>query len=352
MSYKNLRYSCMKYIKPILLLVFLIFFSGGIAVASDSLRTEVIDGKKFIIHEIEAGETLFALSRRYNASVEEISRENDLNNYSISVGQILRVPLKVYKISGIFHTVDKGETLYSISRTYEVSVDDIKRWNHLVDNNISIGQKLSIGSQMPDDAPLYQDEEEGKLSVIDDENKVVESSIEVPEGSSSYYVQAGESLASIANKFNVSADSIQIWNNMRNRKVKIGQALIFPFDINAVEIKNVESGTDYRETAYGSKYKIESDGGVSKLYEEGLAKTISSRFNTSKYLALHRTLSVGTVFQVKNLMNNQTIYVRVVGKLPNTGINEGIMIRLTPQAFERLGIIDEKARVGITYFDE
>ncbi|MFZ9045660.1 MAG: hypothetical protein ACO2ZZ_07320, partial [Cyclobacteriaceae bacterium] len=109
---------------------------------------------------------------------------------------------------------------------------------------------------------------------------------------------------------------------------------------------------DYRETAYGSKYKIEKDGGVSKLYEEGIAKATNKQFNTSKYLALHRTLSVGTVFQVKNLMNNQTIYVRVVGKLPNTGINEGIMIRLTPKAFERLGIIDEKALVGITYFDE
>lgn len=333
--------------------VFFTFLISVYAYGYDSLRVDEINGKRFVIHEIDQGETLYALSRRYNASVEDISIENKLKNYSIAVGQILRVPLKEYKISGILHTVDQGETLYRISKTYDVSVDDLKRWNNLVDNSISVGQKLSIGSQMPDDAPLYQDELDGSKPVKEEESipEETESAASMEVGTT-YYVQAGESLASIANKFNVSADSIQYWNNMRSRKVKIGQELVFPFEVNMDSIALAEKKPDFKETAYGSKYKIEEDGGVSKLYEEGIAKATNKQFNTSKYLALHRTLSVGTVFQVKNLMNNQTIYVRVVGKLPNTGINEGIMIRLTPKAFERLGIIDEKALVGITYFDE
>lgn len=316
--------------------------------AFDSLRTEEIDGKKYVIHEIEQGETLYALSKRYNASVEVISTENKLENYAISVNQQIRIPIKVYKISGIYHTVEKGETLYRISIAYDVTIEDLRRWNHLVDNNISVGQKLSIGSQMPDNAPLYADES----SAVSESVKVVEIEEEEPVAGFTYYVQTGESLASIANKFNISADSIQYWNKMRNRKVKIGQALNFPFEVNLDSVALAEKDPNYRETSYGSKYKIEEDGGVSKLYEEGIAKATNSQFNTSKYLALHRTLSVGTVFQVKNLMNNRTIYVRVVGKLPNTGINEGIMVRLTPKAFERLGIIDEKALVGITYFNE
>ena len=50
-------------------------------------------------------------------------------------------------------------------------------------------------------------------------------------------------------------------------------------------------------------------------------------------------------------MNNSTAYVRVVGTLPNTGINKNVMIRLTESVFENLGIIDKKALVEITYFD-
>lgn len=351
MNTTSLRLSYMVEIRHALVFLIIILFSTN-GYSIDSLRTETIDGKKYIIHSIDKGETLYALSRRYNASVEEISIENQLVNYSISIGQQIKVPLKVYKISGIFHTVQKGETLYSVSRAYEVSVDDLKRWNHLVDSNISIGQKLSIGTQMPDDAPLYQDESENNKEVKETKDIVKENKPKKTEGGFTYYVQAGESLASIANKFSVSADSIQFWNDLKNRKVRIGQALNFPFTVNMDSIALAEKNPKFRETAYGSKYKIEADGGVSKLYEEGIARTINSDFNTSKYLALHRTLTVGTVFQVKNLMNNQTIYVRVVGKLPNTGINEGVMIRLTPKAFERLGIIDEKALVGITYFDE
>jgi LysM repeat protein len=341
----------MQLLKPLFSVAILIL-SISSAKGNDSLRIEEINGKRFVIHEIDQGETLYALSRRYNASVEDISQQNELQNYAISVGQILRIPLKEYKISGILHTVDQGETLYRISKAYDVSVVDLKRWNNLVDNNISVGQKLSIGSQMPDDAPLYQDELDNSKPFVEEDLDLMEEDVKLRKVGTNYYVQAGESLASIANKFNVSADSIQYWNNMRSRKVKIGQLLVFPFEVNMDSIALAEKKPDYRETAYGSKYKIEKDGGVSKLYEEGIAKATNKQFNTSKYLALHRTLSVGTVFQVKNLMNNQTIYVRVVGKLPNTGINEGIMIRLTPKAFERLGIIDEKALVGITYFDE
>jgi LysM repeat protein len=42
------------------------------------------------------------------------------------------------------HTVVQGETLYRLSQTYGVSVDDIKKWNNLLDNNIKIGQKITI----------------------------------------------------------------------------------------------------------------------------------------------------------------------------------------------------------------
>ncbi|MFZ9047025.1 MAG: LysM peptidoglycan-binding domain-containing protein, partial [Cyclobacteriaceae bacterium] len=184
----------MQLLKPLFSVAILIL-SISSAKGNDSLRIEEINGKRFVIHEIDQGETLYALSRRYNASVEDISQQNELQNYAISVGQILTIPLKEYKISGILHTVDQGETLYRISKAYDVSVVDLKRWNNLVDNNISVGQKLSIGSQMPDDAPLYQDELDNSKPFVEEDLDLIEEDVKLRKVGTNYYVQAGESLA-------------------------------------------------------------------------------------------------------------------------------------------------------------
>jgi LysM repeat protein len=343
-------------------IIFLGLIHLGFSAPVDSVRLEQVDGKDFVIHQVDQGETLYGLSRRYSASVEQISTVNNLVNYGISVGQELRIPYKKVQISGIFHTVDGGETLYSISKAYNVTVAELTEWNNLQDNSISIGQKLSIS---PDTKLVISDSdiEETSIPTVEevdktDDNSAKETSVqekvvvENPTPVTEYLVQASESMRSIAAKFGVSEDSIRTWNNLRSNRLKIGQKLVFPFEVNMDSLALSEEKPGFKDTQYGSKYSSSEDGGVRKLYEEGVAKVIDSNINSTKYLALHRSLSVGTVFQVKNLMNNKTIYVRVVGKLPDTGINDQVMIRLTPKAFDRLGIIDEKALVGITYFDE
>ncbi len=73
---------------------------------------------------------------------------------------------------------------------------------------------------------------------------------------------------------------------------------------------------------------------------------------TNKYLALHRTLPIGTQLEVRNLMNNFKVYVKVVGKLPDTGVNENIVVRLSGSAYETLGVVDPRIRVEISYFKE
>ena len=83
----------------------------------------------------------------------------------------------------------------------------------------------------------------------------------------------------------------------------------------------------YTSSKYGSKLLVNEVGGVKKYTEEGLVMKIDSELNTPKYLALHRNLSIGTIFEVINLMNNKNAYVRVVGRLPNTGLNQNVMLQ-------------------------
>jgi len=116
-------------------------------------------------HKVQAGETLYSISRRYRANVTNIIRWNRLSKpYNLSIGQILRV----YSPSGVrlggkkratrrritrtrtnsrYHTVSKGETLYSIARRYRKSVQQIILANKLKKPyHLYKGQRLKITS--------------------------------------------------------------------------------------------------------------------------------------------------------------------------------------------------------------
>ena len=113
-------------------------------------------------HTVAVGETLFSISKKYGVTVSQIQDWNNLNNNSISLGQKLVVSsarstsstlpkstTETPKASTIsagtkYHTVAQGETLYSISRKYDANVNDIKKWNNMTDNNIMVGSKIII----------------------------------------------------------------------------------------------------------------------------------------------------------------------------------------------------------------
>lgn len=89
------------------------------------------------IHIVKEGETLFAISRKYGLSVEKIKEYNSLVDNEIEIEQ----KLFLFPHSTV-HVVKKGETLFSISRAHNISVDDLKRVNSLESNELEIGQLL------------------------------------------------------------------------------------------------------------------------------------------------------------------------------------------------------------------
>jgi membrane-bound lytic murein transglycosylase D len=109
-------------------------------------------------HSVEKGQTYFSISNMYNLSIKELLTLNDLTEKDkLSVGQKLRVqkPSAVAaKTEGetssknaqgpITHTVVAGETLFRISKNYEVDIDDVKKLNNMSGNNVILGQKLKI----------------------------------------------------------------------------------------------------------------------------------------------------------------------------------------------------------------
>jgi rare lipoprotein A (peptidoglycan hydrolase) len=67
------------------------------------------------------------------------------------------------------------------------------------------------------------------------------------------------------------------------------------------------------------------------------------------FLALHRTAPVGTIMQVRNQMNDLSVFVKVIGKLPDTGANDKVIVKLSKKAYERLAALDKRFRVELSY---
>jgi len=124
-------------------------------------KKEVVIPENAVVHVVQAGETLSAISRKYGISVAKIKELNNLTSDNISTGQKLVVGTGVAPQTGATtvkpetatqptaagtkkHVVQSGETLFSISRMYNTSVDKIKNANNLTDDRINVGQELTI----------------------------------------------------------------------------------------------------------------------------------------------------------------------------------------------------------------
>lgn len=285
----------------------------------DSVGTERKAGKLFVRHKVEPKETLYALSRKYGVAVAQIVEANPSVQTSINIGQIVLIPRgsapttasataksapaasnRTYTVSQVgykMHTVEPQQTLYAISRMYNVSVDDIKGWNGLPSNAIEIGQKLIVGKGVAQatQIPVYVPEPDDEIATT-------------PTAS--------------VNDAPVNVSS--------------------PAPATATPAAKANERSEEEEEAPAK--------GLNKMSESGMAEMIDAKSNdTNKYLALHKSAPVGTIMQVKNVMNGQVVYVRVIGKLPDTGANDKVVVRLSKKAYQKLGAVDERFRVELSY---
>ncbi len=355
----------------------LIFFSFSVALAKadvltpmDSVGVETVNGKMFVIHKVDEKETLFAISRRYKVPVDDILEFNKDADKGLEIGQIIKVPYTpkptIKKADGLVHTVEAKETMFSISRKYGVTTDEIKQWNNLTDNTLSIGQTLVIkkkaGMQQPSVTPVTS-------------RKGVHT------------VSQQETLFSIARQYGVTPQQLKDWNNLASTELKIGQTLFVtqpersataqqtttPAEQPVVKqtppvvvqkeqepVKNTETTRTEPAKTETPKQQTEQPVPTIKISESvkngsetvqgGLAELIEGTEGNRKYLALHRTAPIGTILKVRNEMNNREVFVRVTGKLPDTALTDKVIIRISKSAYDRLGAIDQRFRVEVTYY--
>ena len=94
------------------------------------------------IYTVKKGDTLYDIAEKYNVTINEIKEKNNLTSNILKIGQVLEIPS--VSTGEINYVVQKGDNLNSIANKYDVTVSDIKKLNNLSTNTIQIGQVLKI----------------------------------------------------------------------------------------------------------------------------------------------------------------------------------------------------------------
>ena len=216
---------------------------------------EIIDINKEI-YIVKRGDTLYSIARDNNISVAELKNINNITNNTIYVGQELYLKNKIVEEepseNDDIYVVKKGDTLYSISKKLNISIDTLKALNKLNTNEIYVGQQLILSNDKNTEEydvytvkkgdSLWSISQKYNISVkelielnnlnnltlqINQKLKVPKTIIIEPEENDTeiYIVEKNDTLWSISRKFNISVNELKELNNLTSNLLSIGQEL-------------------------------------------------------------------------------------------------------------------------------
>ena len=241
--------------------------------------------------------------------------------------------------------VGPKQSLFSILKRYNLSLSEFKSANTDVQIPVKTGEIVYI--------PLHYLEESNPAPKV-----VEEKAAEIPKEAEIHIVAPKQGLLSVANMHKVTMAELRKWNNLTSDRLQEGQRLIVSDPAGSTSAMSVDKSNLLpaksaapaapapAETVVApAKEKGPED--IKKKIETGIAELIDVPDNSGKFLALHRTAPIGTLVLVKNLTNNQSIWVKVIGRLPNG--DSKVIIKLSPKAFEKLNAVDKRVRAEISY---
>jgi LysM repeat protein/ABC-type branched-subunit amino acid transport system substrate-binding protein len=240
-------------IKTIVVLIFL--SASTVSAQQTTVRMSnnkvSLNGKPYYIHIVRKGETLSAISRAYNVPVDTIKKDNLHISDTIKINQFLKIRInkkEKNKQKFIYHQVKKGDTAYNLSVKYNISIDELYKYNPEAKLGITIGEVLKI--------PLPYTESSDNLH-----KDIVEQQ---PNNSDSYFiykVKKKETLYGITAKFNTTQDKIKELNpELNERSLQVNQEIKIPL---STEQENIQNADYY----YHKVKKQETIFGITQLYK-------------------------------------------------------------------------------------
>ncbi|MBT2558267.1 LysM peptidoglycan-binding domain-containing protein [Hymenobacter sp. ISL-91] len=291
----------------------------------DSIGVEYRNNKLLIRHRVTAGETIYGLSRRYKVPVEDIVEANSGQKGQLNLGQIVLIPrtrvvltpapataarpatstvaapaasvraLPTDANGNRVYKVTPGMTLYAIARRFQTTPAELARLNGFAaDHSVRVNEVVIIA------APA---------------------------------TGAAGPPAPVVAAARPTAREKAVARDAEREKARD-------------EASSPAVTPETKDTSAPAPARVNEAG--RRVTESGLAMVIPTDAS-DKYLALHKTAAVGTIMEVRNIMNGQAVYVRVIGRLPDTGENDKVLLRLSKRAVQRLATPDQRFRVETSY---
>jgi len=281
----------------------------------DSIGIENKDGKKVILHKLDPKDNYYSLGRRYKVSPKAIIEYN--NNAALVIGNVIKVPTDRPFLESSYNTPQPQQ-----SKPYTPPV-------------------------VKQQAPQQQTQQ------------VVATADNVP--TQEYKVSAGETLYSIAKRFNTSVDDLTSINGLTSStlapgqilKVKSGGQAPKPAVISTSEntsVKRDNTSVVSTTDSVNASHFNSNHFGLYEKDEKGVATWMDGAdLDPNKKLVLHRTAPIGTVIKITNPMTNLTTYAKVVGKFTDNESTKDVIIVVTKNVADSLGALDKRFHVTISY---
>lgn len=260
-------------------------------------------------YTVKSGDSLWSIAKRYGVTVNELKEANNLTSNALSVGQMLRIPIEEEETLLSTYVVKSGDTLYSIARKYNTTVDALKSLNNLTTNTLRLGQVLRIPGEVEVENP----------SEVDYVN---------------YTVKSGDSLYAIARNYGISVDEIKNFNNLTSNNLSIGQVLRIPVAVDQ-EI-TVTPYIEYTVKRGDNLYSIARTYGTTQQEIMNLNNLTSNLLSIGQVLKVP-TSSEGINYVVKNGDNLYSI-ARAYGTTVSDIMNKNNLTSTTLQIGQVLKI--------------
>lgn len=242
-----------------------------------------------------------------------------------------------YQEKVFYHYIAPKQTLYSLSRFYGLTIDELYYYNpELLGNAIPLGQAIKI--TIPN------------KSIIRYKNGDFDPNKHVP---ICYHIKKGDTMFNLAKRvFQMPIDTVMERNQLTSFTLSLGQVL----QLGWMNVEGIpETNRKFRGHPIWKKNeqmrrKYNQNREVKREHvQRGVAFWQKQSKSDSKLYALHRTAPINSVVAVTNPMKKRTVYVKVIGRMPDSVYSENIVVVVSSTAAKMLGAIDAKFYVQVRY---
>ncbi|MBK7870109.1 MAG: LysM peptidoglycan-binding domain-containing protein [Saprospiraceae bacterium] len=236
------------------------------------------------------------------------------------------------------HHIERKQTLFSLGKFYGLSVEELYYYNPgLKENVISVGQAIKV--PIPNGAIIRY-----KQKGFDEKNHIPVI----------YVVKKGDTMFGVAKRFfRMEISEVMQRNSITTETLSVGQHLLMGWmSLEGIpaEYHDVGGSPMTRRNNAMRKIYFREQGKAKEKEHQGVAFWQKQSKEDSDFYALHRYAAVNSVIEVNNPMSKVTVYVKVIGKIPDTAYDNNVAVVLSPLAAKTLGARDPRFFVKVKYY--